>query len=171
MSAYADGLFRRAFFLTSHRETAEDLVQDTFLAAAQQLAAFKGDSSPKTWLFSILHHKTADYFRRKMRQPTILTDDFFAPNGRWATGKMPGGNWHENPEQLLDNPEFQTTLERCFDQLPETWRIAFLMKFLENKKGAEICQDLNLSSSNYWQILHRTKLQLRLCLEVHWFNR
>ncbi|MBL7802905.1 MAG: sigma-70 family RNA polymerase sigma factor [Saprospiraceae bacterium] len=171
VAEFAASLFRRAYFLTSHRETAEDLVQETFLAAMQQMDKFEGKSSPKTWLFSILHHKTADYFGKKFQQPTTLTNDFFTPDGDWKTEHRPQLDWQDSPENLLDDEQFQKVLQKCLDDLPTAWRGAFLLKFLDGKKGTEICQDLNLTQTNYWQILHRAKLQLRFCLEHYWFKK
>ncbi len=110
---YADDLFGRALYLTSHRETAEDLVQETFLAAAQQLARFSGKSSPRTWLHAILRNKVADYFRDRYRkspntQPeTAVEDNFFTPEGTWRPEAMPA-EWDDSPANLLDNPNFTT---------------------------------------------------------------
>ncbi|MCK5276978.1 MAG: RNA polymerase subunit sigma, partial [Cyclobacteriaceae bacterium] len=47
---------------------------------------------------------------------------------------------------------------------------AIHLKYLEEKDGKEICQELGITSSNYWQILHRAKLQLRICIEENWFK-
>jgi RNA polymerase sigma-70 factor (ECF subfamily) len=43
------------------------------------------------------------------------------------------------------------------------------LKYLEQKDGKEICQDLGITSSNFWQILCRAKLQVRACIEKNWF--
>jgi RNA polymerase sigma-70 factor (ECF subfamily) len=54
-------------FKTSSKEIAEDLVQDTFLAAFHKIDSFEGKSQPKTWLFSILNNKVIDYYRLSAR--------------------------------------------------------------------------------------------------------
>jgi RNA polymerase sigma-70 factor (ECF subfamily) len=167
---YGDSLFRRALFLTSNKEVAEDIVQETFLAAAKSMEGFSGKSAPKTWLFGILHHKTADYFRQKFRNPAAGSVDFFTADGRWNADMAPASDWPDGTEDLPDNADFQKVLQQCLDNLPEVWRGAFLLKFLENKKGQAICQELGISQTNFWQILHRAKLQLRHCIEVHWFK-
>lgn len=170
VTLHADALFRRAFFLTSHRETAEDLVQETFLAAAQGMDSFAQKSSPRTWLFGILHHKTADHFRQAMRQPVSLTNEFFDDKGQWQKSLTPLLEWMSGPENLLDDADFERILQQCLDDLHPTWRGAFLLKFLENKKGKVICQELQLTPTNFWQIIHRAKLQLRHCLDMLWFR-
>ena len=64
VESYTENLHSWAFHKVSDGELAKDLVQDTFLAAAEKIESFKGDSSPKTWLFSILNHKIIDHYRK-----------------------------------------------------------------------------------------------------------
>ena len=71
-------LYSWTFHKVSNAELAADLVQDTFLAAVEKLDSFKGDSSPKTWLFSILNHKIIDHYRKKVNQPVNLKNDSFS---------------------------------------------------------------------------------------------
>ncbi|MFK2298695.1 hypothetical protein ACIXMM_12595 [Bacteroides fragilis] len=42
--------------------------------------------------------------------------------------------------------------------------------YLQEQKAAEICRELNLSVTNYWKLLQRSRLQLRKCIDVHWFK-
>jgi len=72
VNQHTDALYSWAFHKVSDSELAKDLVQDTFLAAAEKMENFKGDSSPKTWLFSILNHKIIDHYRKKVHQPLAL---------------------------------------------------------------------------------------------------
>jgi RNA polymerase sigma-70 factor (ECF subfamily) len=176
VNLYAADLYRRAYYLTSQRETAEDLVQETFLAATQQFRQFSGKSSPKTWLLGILNHKVADYFRLRFRQrpaqETELSanDTYFTESGAWRIEAWPS-EWDDTPDNLLDIPEFGRVFEECLEHLPATWHDVLLLKFIEAKKSDEICQGLGLSTTNYWQIIHRAKLQMRHCLEQLWFQR
>ena len=84
---YTRELFSWAFHKVSDAELAQDLVQDTFLAAAENIKKFKGESSPKTWLFSILNHKIIDHYRKKINQSVSLDDqsisNFFDADGNW----------------------------------------------------------------------------------------
>lgn len=171
---YTDELYSWAFHKVSNAELARDLVQDTFLAALEKIGNFKGDSSPKTWLFSILNHKIIDYYRKKVNQPSTLDNqlfpDFFDTGGKWQETRRPKDWTEHHEEQLLDDPEFQKILQKCLEALPEQWSTSVKLKYLLEKKGEEICQELNISPSNFWQIIHRAKLQLRDCVEKNWFN-
>jgi RNA polymerase sigma factor (sigma-70 family) len=75
---YTDDLFSWALHKVSDTELAQDLVQDTFLAAAEKIDGFKGDSAPKTWLYSILNHKIIDHYRKKVRQPVKVENQVFS---------------------------------------------------------------------------------------------
>jgi RNA polymerase sigma-70 factor (TIGR02943 family) len=174
---YNDGLFSWAFYKTSSKETAEDLVQDTFLAAYNKIDSFKSKSQPKTWLFSILNNKIVDYYRlsAKTAKKTVslsedkgheISEGFFDESENWKSTTI-NPIWNQD-EELLDNPDFNIVLKHCMNDLPENWKVAISSKYLTDKKAVEICQDLNITVSNYWQIVHRAKLVLKKCLELKW---
>ena len=82
VNSYTNDLYSWAFHKVSDVELAKDLVQDTFLAAAEKIDGFKGESSPKTWLFSILNHKIVDVYRKKAKQPIIIDSQSFCQHLR-----------------------------------------------------------------------------------------
>jgi len=180
VSLYADDLFRWAFHKINDRESAEDLVQDTFLAAFKSIDKFQGKSNPKTWLFSIMNNKIIDLYRKNFRNTTItqsqlnnetgsydVFENLFDSQGTWRPDAKPS-NWQEIDRHLLDDMEFRQVLQDCLKDLPANWSSAIHFKYLENKEAKEICKDLGISTSNYWQILHRAKLQLRVCINNNW---
>lgn len=168
---YTDDLFRYALYKLSDEEKAKDIVQDTFLAATEKAESFKGESNPKTWLFSILNFKIIDVYRSKSRHDQRIDEDFsdfFDKNGSWLKDKMPS-DWSED-EHLLDNENFIQIMEECMDALPENWNLCMKLKYISGKKGSEICKEMDISETNYWQITRRSKLQLRECIEGNWFK-
>ncbi len=174
VSLFSDELFTWAFYKISDKELAEDLVQETFLAAYQKINSFENKSEPKTWLFSILKNKIADHFRRSYRNgsnTTISFEHFFDENENWIPDQKPQKWEMEDEKHLLDNFEFNQTLKNCLQKLPEKWNASIVYKFIEEKNAEQICQELDISPTNYWQILHRSKLQLRKCLEMNWFKK
>jgi len=164
-------LFIWAKFKLSDEELAKDMVQDTFLAAYQNISSFENKSEPKTWLFSILNHKIIDHYRKKLRNPVSMRneDHFFDNDGMWKDETRPT-HW-EDDKSLLDDVSFVSVLERCKDKLPEQWLSALQLKYLLQKDGNDICKELELSPTNYWQIIRRAKLQLRECLDINWFKQ
>lgn len=179
---YMDNLFSWALHKTNNKEIAEDLVQETFLTAFKSLGQFEGRSEPKTWLFAILNNKIAEHYRKAFKQITVsesqtsyynlssFFDNFFDTDDHWRQEQQPK-EWSEEEINLLDDQEFNQTLQNCMQNLPENWRFALQLKYLDERKGELICQELQITPSNFWQILHRAKLQLRNCLEINWFKK
>ena len=173
---YADQLYTWAFYKTSNEAVAADMVQDTFISAFQHYHNFKGSSSAKTWLFSILKNKVTDHFRKtiKIKSISLNSDDegsfeWFDHHGQWKKEFRPEP-WHINDNNLLDDIEFKDVLANCMGRLPSAWSACVQLKYLGEKETNEICQQLNITASNLWQILHRAKLHLRACLEKNWFK-
>ena len=170
---YTEPLYSHAFYKVSDAELAKDLVQETFLAAAENIESFKKESTPKTWLMAILNNKIIDFYRskNKLAQPTEPQDfsQFFNEHKEWHSHKKPM-SWNNEDRSLLDDSEFQQILKDCLKALPAQWSTCVKLKFLTEKKGKEICQELEISPSNYWQIIHRAKLQLRDCIENKWIE-
>ena len=66
---YGDYLYRYALSRVKDPIIAEDLVQETFLAALKARHNFQGRSTARTWMIAILKHKIVDYIRQKVREP------------------------------------------------------------------------------------------------------
>ena len=122
-----------------------------------------------------------DYHRKKFRSITVneskvnygidnnVLSNIFDENDSWNDEAKPA-NWHEIGGHLLDDTEFNETLASCMKELPENWFSAIQFKYMQDKDAKEICQELDIKPSNYWQILHRAKLQLRVCIEKNWIK-
>lgn len=173
---YGDYLFRYAMLRLRDRSVAEDLVQETFLAALKNRGSFSGGSSEATWLVGILKHKIADQFRRQAREntipdgnpPDLPDDDPFNAAGRWATGPA---DWGGNPADLFRQKEFLDQFRECLSGLSPNHANAFTLREVEGADTGEICKVLNITETNLWVILHRARMQLRRCLETNWFAR
>lgn len=78
--------------------------------------------------------------------------------------------WTETAGHLLDNPAFNSILRTCMENLPSLMHRCLQLTYLEGKKGGDVCQEIGVSTTNYWQIMSRARLRLRECLEIHWFH-
>ena len=143
VESFSEELYSWALYKISDPETAKDLVQDTFLAAAEKIDGFKGDSSPKTWLFAILKNKIIDIYRKKVKQPVKQEEQFFSgffdEGKKWKAGRSPR-EWQEEESHLLDNDDFMAVLKRYLDELPEKWNACVQLKFMENKLTFKVIQ-------------------------------
>ncbi len=172
-SAY---LLRYAQLQLRNPAQAEDAVQETLLAAIEGIARFSGKSSLRTWLTGILKHKIIDQLRRSAREQAFdVADDraeaeaidaLFAGDGHWRG--MPS-DWG-NPDAALENSRFRAAFELCLQRLPERSARVFTMREVMDMSTGEICQELQITPTNCWVMLHRARLTLRECLELNWFD-
>jgi len=176
LDQYGDYLYRFALARIKDRAAAEDLVQETFLAALHGRKSFKGRSAVKTWLSAILKHKIVDYLRKNSREQLIndtdtiteSVDDFFHKNGNW---KIRPEKWNLDPSKIYEQREFMDTFYKCLSDLPERLSKAFVLREIEGYGTEEICNVLQVSSTNSWVMLHRARMFLRRCLELFWFHK
>jgi len=171
---YSDDLYRFAFSKTRNQVISEDLVQETFMVLIAKKDSFRGESSPKTWLISILKNKISDYYRKKMRDKISDKDisdhtESFDDTDKWSNDHKPFV--FEDEGHLLDNPDFNLIFNNCIDSLPEIWSSVVRLKYIDPKKSKEICKELNITDTNLWQIVHRAKLKLKDCLQINWINK
>lgn len=174
---YAAYLYTYTIKRVDDEEIAKDLVQETFLAALERLATFEGRSSERTWLTAILKHKIIDLYRKKSAGLTnvgaqsigeLVTDEFFNPvDGHWKASHRPQEFARDADDPLLSK-EFHNTLRNCMGKLPALWHIIFTMKHMDDMATEVICNELNITAANFWVIIHRTKVNLRACLQKNW---
>jgi RNA polymerase sigma-70 factor (ECF subfamily) len=173
---HGDALFRYALLRVRERATAEDVVQETFLAAVKSKNEFQGGSEVRTWLIGILRHKIGDHFRKNGREvqaegtddadPTI--DNWFDKKGFWV---KPPRTWDVNPAELAERQEFWLVLQGCMDALPGRAGEAFSLRVVNDTEADEVCKVLGITTTNLWVLLHRARARLRACLEEKWFDR
>lgn len=177
---HGDYLFRHALSRTSNQQVAEDMVQETFLAAWKSASRYAGRASERTWLLSILRNKIADYYRRQ--RPEIGAEDVEAlaqlEQKQFSHGRMDDGHWISgvvpvewaDASRSLEQAEFWAALHDCAHKLPEQTARVFLLRELDEMESQDICRELNLKPSHLFVMLHRARLALRRCLELNWFR-
>lgn len=173
---YSDSLFSRALYKTSSKETAEDLVQETFISGFKSFDKFENRSQPKTWLMSILNNKIIDNYRLNSRCNFLYSDE----NGLKLKEESFNNNnfWNDdyvlnlwNIDKTQDKSDLlENRLKNSINKLPQKWNLAVSYKYFEKKSAEDICNELEISITNYWQIIHRSKLLLKKDLELVFLN-
>lgn len=169
---YGDALLAFALGRVRDREVAEDLVQDTLLAAWVNRDRFDGRAKFGTWLVSILRKKIADHYRRDARTLTTSSldeesTDPLTPKGMWRQAPR---KWKGDPAQLAEDAEFRQVATGCIDELPPHFRQAFQLRDLGDASPKEIGVILNITPENLAVRLHRARVLLRQCLESKYFG-
>ena len=171
---YGDILYRFACQRLNDTATAEELVQETFLAAFRTRAGFRGQSAESTWLMGILKHKIVDHLRKSGREkcfsdtPDGIVDSLFKSIGH---RKRRPPAWNGDPAQLMENEQFLQALQNCMDGLPAVQRQSFVLRTVDEQAADDVCKELGVTPTNLWVLLHRARLRLRECLEGKGFDR
>ena len=174
VEAHGDYLFNFAIGQLRDASVAEDLVQDTFLAAFKAHKRFAGQSSERTWLVGILRHKIYDHLRHTCRERAARADIpvSHGDDEAWGEAVM----WlhdvaaeSQSPSRRIEVAEFRANLELALGELPPRVAQVFQLYEVEEQSNAEVCQRLNISESNLWVMLHRARKQLRGHL-TGWLN-
>lgn len=144
---------------------AEDLVQESWLAAFRQISSFEGRSKLSTWLCRIVSNRAISSLRSKPKELSLDSDlgsdpaaNWFDETGHWVARPTlwdPG-----TPEQLLDATELQRCIDRHLDEMPDNQRRVLLLRDTHEKSFDEICNSTELSASNVRVMLHRGRLKL-----------
>ncbi|MCH9032940.1 MAG: sigma-70 family RNA polymerase sigma factor [Planctomycetes bacterium] len=172
---HADYLFRYALPRLRDRHVAEEVLQETFLAALKSVGKFRGDSSPRTWLVGLMRRKIADHYRKRYREgegqsidatdPTI--DAWFDEKGSWLAGPK---QCELDPAVLQERTDFWNVLQGCLQTLPDRLAEAFTLRVVDDRKPDEVCKVLSITPTNLWVALHQARARLRACLEANWFQ-
>ncbi len=175
LDQHGDSLYRFALQRVREPSTAEDLVQETLLAAWRARANFAGGSAERTWLIAILKNKIIDYFRRNRREAPLPdnadTEDaidalFTKHSDHWVRLASSWGS----PDGTLEQIEFWRVFQDCLTALPVRQAQMFTLSEIDGLSTDELCKVAQAQASNVWVMLHRARLRLRECLEKHWFG-
>ena len=172
---YGDSLFRFALSRVNDPAVAEDLVQETFLAALKNRGRYQGRSKVRTWMMAILKHKIVDYYRKRSREHRVESVDTgsdafnarFTARGTW---QHPPAKWAASPEKTVESKAFMDAFYQCLSALPERLARIFQLREIDGVSGQALCDEMDVTPSNSWVMLHRARMRLRECLEANWFE-
>lgn len=156
-------VYRLARRLTGGEGDAQDVLQETFLSAYRNLAAFRGEAKFSTWLFRIATNAALMQNRTRARRP-VESLDAYAPHfddaGRHA--REPADlSLAARADELLDRRRLVAQALEGIDRLPETCRVAFVLRDLEEMPTAEVAAVLGIEPAAVRQRVHRARLLLR----------
>ena len=123
-------------------------------------------------MIAILNNKIIDFHRATKNTKytsienngIVLTDRMFDNDNFWLN-ELDQKIWRKENDKS-SNEIVEDKLKKCISNLTEKWSLAISYKYFSDTKTEVICQELEVSTSNYWQIIHRTKLLLKKCVEL-----
>ncbi len=174
---YSDLLYGYTVQRGMDTEPAKDIIQDTFLSAWRSMDTYKREVSVKNWLFIILKSKITDHYRKSSTKLAVETIErehqdhtYFDAADHWKDGVCPEP-WQVHFDNKIEVKEFYHILKNCSKKLKEIQTTVFMMKYMDGLESEDICRVLSISSSNYWVLIHRAKVQLRACLQKNWVQK
>jgi RNA polymerase sigma-70 factor (TIGR02943 family) len=181
VSRYGDYLYNYAYMRLRDSTAAEDMVQETFLAALKAHGRRTGEATEITWLIAILKNKIVDYIRKVSRERTqehidelpVESEGLYEDSGQWRGHWIPRRGpvaWGGDPSRMVENKQFWEVFERCLAALPRQFARVFTLYVTEEMTTEKVCNILNVTATNLRVMLHRTRRQLRRCLELNWIG-
>jgi RNA polymerase sigma-70 factor, ECF subfamily len=158
-------LYRVARGVLGDDSEAEDVVQETYVKAFQSLAGFRGEASLPTWLTRIAINEALGRKRRRWPVTDLSTLDLIDEQGEARVLIFPGVHTGANPEADATRAEIRRLLERAIDDLPESFRIVFVMREIEQMSIEETASQLDILPETVKTRLHRARRLLREALQ------
>jgi len=169
---YGDYLYRYAVSRLRDGEAAEEVVQETFVAALRHVEQYEAKGSERAWLLGILKRKIIDLVRARNRATSLADEDSNDPSEALFDRK---GSWQKRirlagyaPLDSLEREEFWRILRGCLETLPKRQADVFVLREMDDQTTDEICKELEITASNLWVILYRARLQLSNCMKTRW---
>lgn len=177
VDAHGDRLFRYALSRIRDVRAAEDLIQETFLAAFKSRDRFEGASSELTWMIGILRNKIFEHLRRQAREAPLgrIAEDGDAPEaelfnerGHWTDTHGPA-DWGGEPPRAAEAAELSAVLRGCLDGLTPNVARAFVLREMEGVAHQDCAEALGVPASRLAVLIYRARMRLRRCLERGYF--
>lgn len=154
-------LYRVARSVVRDDSEAEDVLQESYVRAFAAMGDFRNDASLATWLTRIVLNEALGRVRK--RHPTVDLDRLDAPGGHEGARVIPFplGGGTIDPEHAAARREICDLLERSIDELPEPFRVVFMMRAVEEMSIEETAHALGLRPVTVKTRLHRARRLLR----------
>jgi len=162
---YNRRLYRVARGIVRDDGEAEDILQDAYVRAFAALSQFHGNASLSTWLTRIVLNEALGRLRRQRRTVTLDVLDQIAHQGDSHVIKFPGVSVAPDPESAAARAEVRRLLEHAVDELPDFFRLVFMMRDIEGLSIEETAANLNIPAATVKTRLHRARRLLRQALD------
>jgi RNA polymerase sigma-70 factor, ECF subfamily len=158
-------LYRAARGIVRNDAEAEDVVQEAYVRAYAALGDFRGAASLATWLTRIVINEALGRLRRQRETEDLDALDRGGGMDLSRVIAMPGVTMVPDPEQALARAEVRRVVERAVDQLPDAFRLVFILRDVEEMSIGETAAQLGVRPETVKTRLHRARRLLREALD------
>ena len=163
VSRHERHIYTLAFRILRNPQDAEDVTQQAFLSAVENISKFREEASFATWLNRIATFAALKVIRKRKGLDTVSLEEATEPREDYDSIPHPEyiSDWKESPERLVERNETRRLLDEALAQLDEKHRLVFLLRDVEGLSVKETAAALGLSEANVKVRLLRARLQLR----------
>lgn len=154
-------LYRIARGVVRNNAEAEDIVQEAYLRAFANLAAFRGDASLSTWLSRIVINEALGRLRKRERL-VAMPENAEARIIRFPLNDLNPG---DDPERTMAQRQILALVERATDSLPDVYRTVFVARVIEGLSIEETAELLDIRPETVKTRLHRARTLVRKALD------
>jgi RNA polymerase sigma-70 factor (ECF subfamily) len=169
VEAYSGKLYRLALKMLGNQQDAEDILQETFIKAFRHLNSFDGRSNLSTWLYRIATNEALMKLRKKKPDTVSIDEPVETMEGEQEPLQIV--DWCCLPEDELTSAEVRRYIDTAVERLPESLRVVFLLRDIENLSTFETAQALSLSEEAVKTRLSRARMRLREELSSYFGER
>ena len=163
VSRYENKVYSLAYRMMGNREDAEDVLQDTFLNVVRSLDGFRSQASFSTWLYRVATNAALTRLRKKNKREKgegeFIEEVYSVRDAAHSQSKLV--DWSDGPAEKLLNEEAQKIMDEAVNELPEIYRVVFVLRDVEGLPASEVAEVLDLSIPAVKSRLHRARLYLR----------
>jgi RNA polymerase sigma-70 factor, ECF subfamily len=164
MKRYDRRLYRAARGIVRNDSDAEDVLQDAYMHAFTRLSSFRGEASLATWLTRITLNQARGSLRRRRPIVELKVLDTLSEQGASRVILFPTAVGEADPEEAAARAGVRRVLERVIDELPEAFRLVFILRDVEGMSINETASSLGLHPDTVKTRLHRARWRLRQAL-------
>src|ERR671913_1034393 len=158
-------LYRVARSVLNDDSEAEDVVQEAYVRAFTHLDSFRGDAQLSTWLTRIALNEALGRLRRRRITVGLKDIDTINDQGEARVIYLPSARQDSDPEAAAARTEVRRLLEHAVDQLPDPFRMVFVLREIEEMSVEETASQLGLRPETVKTRLHRARRLLRKSLD------
>ncbi|WP_174613634.1 RNA polymerase sigma factor SigX [Virgibacillus ihumii] len=153
---YHQDLYQFIFYMVKDKEVCEDLIQEVYIKVLRSYDSFKGDSSEKTWLFSIARHVTIDFFRSLKRKRNRIAGYFdWNENDRYLSDQKP------LPDEIAEQNEKIKRMYFYLDKCTPEQKSVLILRYIQSFSIQETAEILGFSISKVKTTQHRGLKRLK----------
>lgn len=170
LEAYSGQIYRLGMKMLNNPQDAEDVLQETFIKAFNNIDRFEGRSKISTWLYRIASNEALMLLRKRKVQ-ILSVDEPLIGDDDPAESPQEIVDWCCLPEDELMSTESQAVLDRSVSQLPESLRVVFLLRDIEGLSTRETAEVLEMTETAVKTRLSRARMRLRELLSTYYSER